>query len=223
MDLDTEVEPVARSRPELLVSARFARGTLITTRRLQREKTYNVKNSGKKAREVLIEHPFAADWKLIEPKATERTREVYRFALPVKAGGGGSVTVVEERRLEQTVVLSRVSDAVIGIYLRAPSVSGAVKEALAKVVSMKTALAKTVAALRREEQRVSEIEREQKRIRDNMARLAQNSTLYARYVKTLTDQEDELAAIRDRVSTLRDRQSSEQEALDRYLLALDVK
>jgi len=223
MDLDTEVEPVTRSRPELLVSARLVRGTLIATRRLQREKTYNVKNRGNKAREVLIEHPFAADWTLLEPKATERTREVYRFALPVKAGGGGSVTVVEERQLAQTVVLSRVSDATIEIYLRAPSVSRLVKEALAKVVSMKTTLTKTTAALRREEQRVSDIEREQKRIRENMARLAQNSQLYGRYVKTLTDQEDELAAIRDRMSKLRDRQSSEQEALDRYLLSLEVE
>ena len=202
---------------------RLARGTLIATRRLRREKTYNVKNRGNKPREVLVEHPFAADWKLIEPKAHERTRDVYRFALPVKAGGGGSVTVVEERQMEQTVILTREANAAIEIYVRAPSISGPVKEALAKVVAMKTALAKTVAALRREERRVSEIEREQKRIRENMSRLTRNSPLYARYVKTLTEQEDELASIRDRASKLRDEQSTQQDALDRYLLLLDVE
>ncbi|MHC4952584.1 MAG: hypothetical protein ACYTGZ_01740 [Planctomycetota bacterium] len=223
MDLDTEVEPVTRSRPALLVSARLARGTLFAMRQLRREKTYNVKNRGRKERALLIEHPFEADWTLVEPKAAERTREVYRFALSVDAGGAASVRVIEERQLEQSVILSRVSGAAIEIYLRAPSVSRAVKEALGKVVSMKTELAKTVADLRREERRATEIEREQKRIRENMARLPQNSPLYARYVKTLTTQEDELASIRDRASKLRDQQSSQQEALDRYLLALEVE
>ena len=130
--------------------------------------------------------------------------------------------VVEERQLEQTVVLSAVNEATIRIYLRAPSLSKAVKDALAEVLSLKQALAKTDAALRREERRVQEIGREQSRIRQNMERLPRNSPLYARYVKTLTEQEDELASIRERAETFRDQRTKRQEALDRYLLSLKV-
>ena len=71
--------------------------------------------------------------------------------------------------------------------------------------------------------RVSEIEREQERIRENMARLPQNSPLHARHVKTLAEQEDELASIRDRTNKLRDQRSSQQKGLDRYLLSLEVE
>jgi len=223
IDLDTEVEAVSKSHPALLVSVRIARGSLISTTRLRREKTYNAKNRGTKARRLLIEHPFQADWKLLEPEPVERTRDVYRFALPVDAGSGESVRVVEERQLEQGVVLSSVNEATIRIYLRAPSLSKAVKEVLAEVLSLKQALAETDAALRREERRVQEIGREQSRIRQNMVRLQQNSPLYARYVKTLTEQEDELASIRERAKTLRDQRTKRQEALDRYLLSLEVE
>lgn len=55
-----------------------------------------------------------------------------------------------------------------------------------------------------------------------MEQLAQNSELYGRYVKILTDQEDELATTRKQIAELRCRQAPQKKALDDFLLSLDL-
>ncbi|MHC4548590.1 MAG: hypothetical protein ACYTEZ_07415 [Planctomycetota bacterium] len=222
MDLDTEVEPIARGAPAELVSVRLAKGTLIATRRLQRERTYLIRNRGQKKRRVLVEHPFQADWKLLRPVATERTREVYRFAVPVDPGRKGEVAVVEERQLEQVTRLTSLARDAIELYLRAPAVSAAVKEALTKIAALQHELGQTATELRRRETRVKETAQEQRRIRDNMARLDRTSQLYARYVQILTKQEDALAQLHQRIEELRDLKARQQRALDEYLLSLEI-
>jgi hypothetical protein len=221
LDLDTEVEPVAKSMPAQLVSVRLFKGTLIATNRLLRERTYNVRNRGTKARRVLVEHPFEADWKLLRPEAAERTRDAYRFAADVNAGERATIEVAEERQLAQQIALSNLREDAIEVYLRAPQVSDKAREALAKVVQMKQALSQTGAELQRNVQQVAEIREDQKRIRENMDRLDRTSQIYQRYVKTLTEQEDRLAAIQGRIAELRDDETKQKRALDDYLAALD--
>jgi hypothetical protein len=223
MDLDCEVEPVATSQPDELVSVRIVKGTLIVTRKYRREQTYNVENRSTKDRKVLVEHAHEADWTLVTPKEpTERTRDLYRFAMDVAAGKGQKLVVAEERQMDESVVLGNVPDDQIAVYLRARVVSDAVKEALQKLVDMKLALAQTMAERTRLETQVGEIHKEQERIRENMARLDRNSPLYSRYVKELTDQEDQLSQSRDKIEQLRDQEAKQRTALDEFLASIEV-
>ncbi|MFW6125125.1 MAG: hypothetical protein ACOC46_03165, partial [Pirellulales bacterium] len=209
---------------EQLVAVRIVKGTLVTTRRYRREQTYNVKNRGDKAREVLVEHPFDAEWKLVEPdEPAERTREVYRFAVSAEPGKTHKLAVVEERQVDESVALANLDDDRIVFFLRAKEVSQEVKDALGKLVEMKRALAETIRQREELEGRVAQIDREQSRIRENMGRLDRNSELYRRYVGILGDQEDELAELRGKIDALRDREAQQRRALDDYLLSLDVK
>ena len=58
------------------------KGTMLISRRLVEDRTYLVRNRDAKAKIVLIEQPYRADWKLAEPKEpTERTRDMYRFSV----------------------------------------------------------------------------------------------------------------------------------------------
>ncbi len=46
-----------------------------------------MKNSGRKAKKVLIEYPVEPDWDLVAPKEpAEKTRDLYRFAVAAKPG-----------------------------------------------------------------------------------------------------------------------------------------
>jgi hypothetical protein len=48
---------------------------------------YTVKNSGKKAKTVLIEYPLDTTWTLVSPKEpAEKARDLYRFAVEAKPG-----------------------------------------------------------------------------------------------------------------------------------------
>ncbi|MDH3603989.1 MAG: DUF4139 domain-containing protein, partial [Candidatus Tectomicrobia bacterium] len=98
MDLKTEVEPVSAAGQRELVTASLRKGVLVVTRRATSEISYRVRNRDQRAKTVVIEHPFRPEWKLTEPQAaTERTREVYRFALSVEPNAGKTLIVREEQ------------------------------------------------------------------------------------------------------------------------------
>ena len=224
LDLAVEVEPQHKAGPQDLVSVALRKGTLIARRRAADETVYRVRNRDRKEKTILVEHPFRADWNLTEPKEpAERTRDVYRFAVKVAAGQGESVRVREERQLAETVELADVGPDVLLFYIQAQAVGDRVKEALRRVVELRDALGRIQAERTRREQRIAEITQEQGRIRENLARLAQNSELANRYVKTLDQQETELEKLHQEIERLKDDESRQQRKLNDYLLGLDLE
>jgi hypothetical protein len=55
-----------------------------------------------------------------------------------------------------------------------------------------------------------------------MERLAQSSDLYQRYVKTLSDEEDELAKLRDDIAKLSDMEAGQRRDVADYIQTLEV-
>ncbi|HUI69088.1 MAG TPA: hypothetical protein VL354_01120 [Spirochaetia bacterium] len=224
LDLDTEVEAVPGPAPESLVSVRISKGVFFYTDKQQTERIYNVKNRGTKDRTVLIEHPYLPDWNLVSPKeAAERTRDVYRFSLPVAAGKTAMLSVVQTRTVDQSVSLSSLSSDQVAFYVRSSVVSPVVKAALQKLAALMQKLSDTTSLRTRREARVNEISQDQGRIRANMERLSQTSDLYKRYVKTLNDEEDELAALSDQIAKLRDQQDAQTKAVSDFIQSVDAQ
>ena len=146
MDLDTEVQAVPGSSPVSLVSVRISKGIFLYTSKAQQERVYTIKNNGTKNRTVLIEHPYQPEWTLASPKeALERTRDAYRFAVPVAAGKNATLSVVQTRTIEQSIALSSLGSDQVALYLRNPVVSPAVKAALQKLVALQQKAADTAA------------------------------------------------------------------------------
>ena len=223
LDLKTEVEPQRSPATQELVGASLKKGLMLVTRRAVEERIYLVSNRDDKSKTVLIEHPFRADWKLVEPaQAAERSRDLYRFEIPVAAAATARFPVREERRLQESVRLLDTAREAIGFYLQATQVSAAVKEALRKALDLRDRLDQTVTRRSRLEQRVKEITDEQARIRENMARLPQNSDLYARYVGRLGQQETEIEGLRRDIETQRNTEERQRRELTEYLMGLDI-
>src|SRR5215471_8443995 len=223
MDLKTEVEPVSEPEQRELVTVSLRKGTLLTTHKAIAEKTYNIRNRDQKPHLVLIEHPFRADWQLASPStATERTRDVYRFAVTVDPGPGTRLRVREEKPLQQSVALSDAGPDVLTYYMRATQVSEKVKQALQRVSTLRDKLDQTVQQRRQFEQQIQEISQEQARMRENMGKLAQNSELYNRYVRKLDQQETEIDKIRKNIETLKGTEEQQRKELNDYLMGLDI-
>jgi len=55
-----------------------------------------------------------------------------------------------------------------------------------------------------------------------MDRLSQGFELYKRYVKTLSEEEDELAKLRDDIARLRDTETAQRKAVSDYIQTLDA-
>ena len=224
LDLDTEVAPQSKGKPEELLSVRLLKGALIATRRYARATEYTVKNSGKKAKTVLIEYPIDATWTLVAPKEpAEKTRELYRFAVEAKPGEPVKLEVDEERTDRQQVALTNVDDGTVQIYLSAKAVSDKVKATLAEVVKRKHDLQQVAVEKRQLEERIQTIGEDQARIRQNMAQLDRNTDVYKNYVKKFSDQETEIEKTRGQIASLTDKETGLQKSLDDYLLGLDLQ
>jgi hypothetical protein len=223
MDLDTEVNAQQGASPVTLVSVKISKGVFFYTNRQQKERIYEIKSRGTRNRTVLLEHPFQADWTLSEPREPEeRTRDAYRFAVPVAAGKTAKLSVVETRTVAQSVSLASIGGDQVAFYVASQVVSQAVKTALQKVVALQQKVSDTVSQRTRLETRVTEIVNDQSRIGSNMDRLSQGSDLYKTYVKTLTDQETELAKLRENIARLRDQEASQRRDVDTFILSLEV-
>ena len=224
LDLETEVAPESKGRPEQIVSVQLKKGTMFIEMKHARSQEYTVKNSGRKAKKVLIEYPLDSTWKLVAPKEpAEKTRDLYRFAVEAKPGEPARLVVEEERIDRQQVAITNLDEGAIQVYLSAKVVSEKVKAALAEVIKQKAALQKVVRDRTLLEQQVNTIGQDQSRIRQNMDKLDRTSDLYKRYVKNLTDQEDKLESLRGQIKELVDQETKLRKALDDYLLGLDLQ
>ncbi|MCS6284841.1 MAG: hypothetical protein H8K08_05365 [Nitrospira sp.] len=223
LDLNTEVEPRLEGGTQELATVSLKKGTMLVSRRLVEDRSYLIRNRDRKSKTVLIEQPYRADWKLVEPKdATERTRDQYRFSVPVDAGKTATLRVKETLPVQESILLMDSGLDQIAYFQQAKEVSPKVKEALQRVVHLRSKLDDTRAQRTRLEQRIGEITAEHHRIRENMQRLQQNSDLYTRYVKKLDGQETELEKLRKEIESLKGTEEEQRKDLQSYVMTLDV-
>jgi hypothetical protein len=224
LDLDTEVAPLSKAQPEELLSVRLLKGTMIASHKYVRSVEYTVKNSGKTAKTVLIEYPIEPDWTLVVPeKPTEKTRDLYRFAVEATPGKPAKLDVKEQRTDRQQVAINNLDESAIGFYLSAKVVSDQVKAALAEVVQRKHGLEQVAQRRQQLEQRIGQIGEDQARIRQNMAQLDRQSDVYKSYVKKFSDQEAEIEKLRGQIAELTAKETSLRQSLDEYLMGLDLQ
>jgi hypothetical protein len=223
LDLKTEVEPKLEGGTQELATVSLKKGTMFISRRLVEDRTYFVKNRDAKAKTVLIEQPYRADWKLAEPKEpTERTRDLYRFSVAVDPGKSATLRVKETLPVQESILLMDSGVDQIVYYQQAKEVSSKVREALQRVVQLRGKLDDARAQRTRLDQRTAEITAEHARIRENMQRLPQNSDLYNRYVKKLDQQETELEKLRKEIESLKNTEEEHRRELHNYIMNLDV-
>ena len=224
VDLDVEVAARGEGRAEEIVNVRVVKGTLFAARKLARAKVFEVKNSGKNAVKVLLEHPLEGGWTLVAPeKPEEKTRDRYRFAVVAEPGKPVTLEVAEEMPIEEAQVLTNLDDGAILFYSRAKATSPAVREALAEVVRRKREIEQLVRDKGVREQEIATIDQEQARIRGNMGALDRTSDLFNQYVRKFADQEKRIEILRGEIAGLVATEQEARKGLDDYLLALDVK
>lgn len=224
VDLDVEVAARGEGRAEEIVNVRLVKGTLFAARKLARAKVFEVKNSGKNAVKVLLEHPLEGGWTLVAPETPEeKTRDRYRFAVVAEPGKPVTLEVAEEMPIEETQVLTNLDDDAILFYSRAKATSPAVREALAEVVRRKREIEQLVRDKGVREQEIATIDQEQTRIRGNMEALDRTSDLFNQYVRKFADQEKRIETLRGEIAGLVAKEQEARKGLDDYLLALDVK
>lgn len=224
VDLAVRVLRQEESQPQRLVSLRIVRGTLFERYRQLRQTRYTIKNSDERPRTLIIEHPHAADWKVIEPREVWQSAEgLSRLRIDVPAKQTVTLAVRLERTVETRVVLSNIASDRIAVYLRSDVISEQLRRALERVQQFQSELAQVRKAREDVAAQLDELVREQARVRKNIQALPRESDAWRRQVSKLDALETQIEQARSRLADLRRQEQQRQRALDEFLSKLDVQ
>src|SRR5205807_468058 len=103
------------SRP--VTHIKIARGVMIQTSEQRDHQLYTIRNADSQPRDVVIEHPVRAGWKLGDGEKPEETSaSFYRFRMKIEPGKTAELKVDEVHPLENRIALSSVTDNQIRLW-----------------------------------------------------------------------------------------------------------
>ena len=222
VDLNVSVDSSQKSSTSI-ISGQIDRGALyIKHRRLYTHK-YVIKNKSDQARQVIVEHPFHAKRKLLKPdKYEEKTPKLYRFRLPVEPEATEDFAVETEQVHFETVGIVDSAIDLLLRYSKRGEISEKVRQALAKAIRMKQQVTELVQRLEDLTKQKRDIEVGQERLRRNLNSVGRTSSLGRRYLKTMSQQEDQIEALGKQIDTTRAKLEAKRAELRQYLDGLKV-
>jgi hypothetical protein len=225
VDLGTEVEAKSKQPQQRLTNVQIQHGLIVRTDKVRQELTYTATNRNGQERTLWIEHPYRPQFTLVsEQKPVERTSDFYRFEikLPVKAKESASMTVVEEHDVARSIQISNSDDGSIRFFINSTVPSEAVKDALKKAIELKAKLNGTRQELATVTEQLRSINEDQDRMRKNMSELPRDSEPHKRLVDKFLKQETEIEGLREQQKKLQQQELKDRQALDGYLVNLNV-
>jgi hypothetical protein len=159
----------AEHRP--IVKASVADGVMRINRALRWTTNYRVKSAGPPPASLLIEQKRRAGAAMISPdaKTVELTPRAYRIPASLPADGDGSLTVVEEQPIEETVRLLDIDDNRLGVLLSSAELDPKMKQALAELAARRQAIARQRGDLNRLQAQRDRLIEDENRLRANLA------------------------------------------------------
>jgi hypothetical protein len=223
--VDLEVRSEFRDSTQSRVrSVRIVDGTIEETIGREYERSWTIRNAdADEDRTIIVEAAAMNGWEIVSPEPSERAAGIDRFEVDVPAGKTVDL-VVQYRRTDLTrmAATSYDLDRVLA-HERSGAASKAVVDAIRRARQLQAAVAEAERELKALEDERSEITSDQSRIRENLARVGQNTELGGRYVRKLGEQEDRLEAIEAAVKASNDLINRRRADLQAYLRDLDVR
>jgi hypothetical protein len=226
IDLGTEVSVKPGNNTSRITSVKAVKGIVHTQTLFREERLYDVSNRSTTDRTLLIEHPNRKGQGFVfkgqnQPK--EEAAEVYRFEVPVAAKKDLSYTVVEEREAGSSVQLTNNADDQIRYFINLKEAPESLKTKLQEALKVKANWDKVRQDIQNANVRIQTITADQKRLRENMRELPKESTLFAKYLKSLEDQEKEMEDLQKSLKTLHGEEAKTRAAYDNYLANLSAE
>ncbi len=224
VDTGTEIKVDVPDYPQQLVALKCVFGVLHATQQSRKSKTYIIKNRSAQDRMLLIEHPYSYAWDLVSPaKPAEKTRDVYRFQVPVPAGRSMRYEVVEENRRDEVIRLNGLTQAGIEFYLKSRVAGPKLKEALAKAQTLVIRMADAQRELSQADAQLREIASDQSRLRANFERMPPTSAAYKRYLDKFDRQETDIEKLQTDIKAKQATAKARMKEYEDYVAGLNVE
>jgi hypothetical protein len=225
VDLGTRISTNLDSRNDAVRELHAHNGLLVSRLSQVQKKNYSVHNVDPRAKTLIIEHPVRVGYNLIDTaKPTETARDVYRFEVKLPAGDSLDFPVTEERLYDTQTSISSLNPDGLLTYIRNKTISDAARRQLQQIADLKTQIANTDTEKRSVADQVNNLTRDEERNRQNITSLSSVSgqqQLVQDYARKLSDQETQIARLRDREGALDQQHASLQTQLNGLIEKLD--
>lgn len=225
VDLGTRIATNLDSHNDAVRELHAHNGLLTAKSAQVQKKTYSVHNVDPRAKTLIVEHPVRTGFALIDTaKPIETARDVYRFEVKLPANGSLDFPVTEERVYDTQTSVSSLNPDGLLTYIRNKNTSDAARRQLQQIADIKTQIANADAEKRSVTGEVNNLTRDEERNRQNITSLSSVSgqqQLVQDYARKLSDQETQIAALRDREAALDKQQASLQTQLNGLIEKLD--
>jgi hypothetical protein len=226
VDLGVQVEPRNGDEQRTVTRLSIARGMLVQHSEHIARRVYTVRNNDTTERQIIIEHPIRAGWKLTgTAAAVETSKDAYRFAVTVAPAKTETLTVSERQPIESTYRIADITDQQMELLVRESGNDAALRSVLAPVIAAKAALAAIVTDVNARTAEMKRIGDDQQRVRENMKALkgsSEEQQLVRRYAGQLAQQEDRVEALRKESEDLERKRRDVQADLARQIDALSA-
>jgi hypothetical protein len=223
IDLDMLVDATKNSQSSSIESAKIIKGMLVVSRKNITSQEYAADNKTANDKQIVIEHPIRAGWKLVDtPRPAETTPTLYRFRGNAVANRVTTLTVREEFVNSESMAMLNTDIAQLTYYSRGAEIAKDVRDAIGKAIRLKQAVIDADRQIALRTQQINDITQEQARIRDNMKTVTQGSQYFDRLLTKLNEQESSIESLqKERTSLVSARDAARREMED-YLTALNV-
>ncbi|MCB1174256.1 MAG: hypothetical protein KDK39_11845 [Leptospiraceae bacterium] len=209
-----------KSRERGVYRIQIYAGTLHLSWRTEKKTIYTINNqNGERPLKLLLDHPITKTWDLDKemPQPVETTDDYYRFELQIPAGKAFAFPIVElGSRSSQTQVLDLDGDD-LRRYFQLNYFTDGIKTSLQAIQDIQLQLEKLTGEKAVLDEDYNELFENQKRIRENLKALgerAEELELRKKYLAQLHQDEEKLAAIKDRQKETRQQHESLQQERD---------
>ncbi|MFO0833838.1 MAG: hypothetical protein U0638_02620 [Phycisphaerales bacterium] len=194
-----------------------------TTTRTTQKYTFTNKDTARE-RTVVVEQARMMGWTLVEPqKPSDQTEVLYRFDVPIAAGGNSPLSITSEITQGQNMQLLSYDLNTLLQYSKNGKASDKVVEAFREAGKRQAAIQDVERTIAKLDAERNELTQDQGRIRENMGRVDQSSQLYRKYMQKLTDQEERMDKLVTELDAARKSLTAAQSNLAEYLRGLNVE
>lgn len=224
VDLGLHVNTQHGSTTEPVDRVVINRGLMRLHRGVVETRTYTLNNKNAQSKTVVIEHPYHADWKLLNPKKPlEITDNYLRFEVEVPGHDATALLVKEIRDVWESISVSNLTPDNILIFAREKYLDDKTLKQMEKMVAVKSDLTRINAELNALLKEREQIFSDQKRLRENLRGLGQTAEekgLRSRYIGQLGSQETRLGEIERQEESLETGRKGKERELEVLIGAL---
>jgi hypothetical protein len=217
---DTAVRVTAQSESKDLPVSRvqILKGVMFLSREHRDKVNYTIRNSDTTNRQVVIEHPVRAGWKLIDAdKPEETSASYYRFRIAIDPDKTNDLTVEEVHQDVSRSMLTDITEHQVEVLATENVMTPEMQAAFRRVLDQKNQISKLQSEIGTRQKELGAINNDQARIRENMKALrgsVEERALLARYTHQLDSQEDRLNMLHKDITELEQKQATEQQKLE---------